>query len=824
MDNRSIDTDSPITNKDDDNFGRTKFVEELTNLIENYSNSNNSKKCLTMDINGEWGEGKTSVVNLLKENFKNNKKYKFIDFNPWSFSSNKENLNNELYKIIISNIKKQLLFSNILSKNFAKCFECFILKIIIRMQKHKTIFVFIGIISIFFIISLFLLNDILQCNKYGNFLNSFIYNDIFYYKLKIKCHILSIIKFFRENWEFLAFIIGTIWGFSKYYYSLLDKKDSIKPLLEFSNIKYILVIDDIDRLNKNEVIGLFNFIKSNLDLDNFIFIFLYERNLIDTILKEHYKQNSFLEKIITLQTDLPDIKSYYLENYFGEHLNKIVEHKFDLNDVLLINFNIYLGSKIIDSIFKKNIRKIKRFLNQFKTDYYMIKNYELDIDFENFLFIEIIKHFENELYDFIKNNPYEFIEDENQNRTAPIDGRIIELNEIANEHKYTTDNEKNKYFENENVEFIKEKLNIIKEKIKNKEHFTTIIIIVNYLFPYTKNYLNLSKEKHPYIRETWPTNKISDYKSFYKYFELDINIEEITQIEYNNLKECFDNYEIFIEKFEILVKQKQDEAKDRKLNKSIEKNIIIDSFFNSFEKNEIENFCKYKNDYKKIENLMVIMIYLSYFDRYVFSPIGKVFANFLGYQKKIDNTKLFALLNKGIEYQLLNVGHQILLINIYLYEDINFNPKDETLSELRNNIKNIFSIIYQDGITKNYNNQNFVYQLWMMYNYIIKNEKEICDDDIKKCIMNYLYYIMQNINKFIDINYYNFVLGFFKACLHFSEYNKNFKKCFFTFLRNKSFKGFIDKEKSNVFENCLKDFNLLKEFNEFELNKFINDK
>ena len=120
MNDKITDIDKPITNKNDDEFGRNKFVNELASLIENYSKSTNNE-CLTLDINGEWGEGKTSVVNLLKEKLKNDEKYKFIDFNPWSFSSNKEDLNNELYKIIIANIKKRLIFLNIFSKIINAC-------------------------------------------------------------------------------------------------------------------------------------------------------------------------------------------------------------------------------------------------------------------------------------------------------------------------------------------------------------------------------------------------------------------------------------------------------------------------------------------------------------------------------------------------------------------------------------------------------------------------------------------------------------------------------------------------------------------------------
>ena len=101
-----------------------------------------------------------------------------------------------------------------------------------------------------------------------------------------------------------------------------------------------------------------------------------------------------------------------------------------------------------------------------------------------FIFIEIIKHFENELYNFIKNNLYEFIEDKNENGTTPVDKRIVELNKFANDNGYTIYNKNSRYFENDNAKFIDEKLANIKQKVIDKENFETIIIILNYLFNY----------------------------------------------------------------------------------------------------------------------------------------------------------------------------------------------------------------------------------------------------------------------------------------------------------------------------------------------------
>lgn len=74
--------DQPIRGDDvsPDRLHRVKFAENLTDIIT----LKPSDDCFTVSIEGEWGYGKTSVVNLVKKaTNKQNNKPVIIEYNPW---------------------------------------------------------------------------------------------------------------------------------------------------------------------------------------------------------------------------------------------------------------------------------------------------------------------------------------------------------------------------------------------------------------------------------------------------------------------------------------------------------------------------------------------------------------------------------------------------------------------------------------------------------------------------------------------------------------------------------------------------------------------
>jgi len=73
--------DEPIQFLEQDLLGREKFIEDLQKGIKSLPFDDS----FVFGLYGSWGEGKTSVINLLKNKFKESKDYLVVNFDPWNF-------------------------------------------------------------------------------------------------------------------------------------------------------------------------------------------------------------------------------------------------------------------------------------------------------------------------------------------------------------------------------------------------------------------------------------------------------------------------------------------------------------------------------------------------------------------------------------------------------------------------------------------------------------------------------------------------------------------------------------------------------------------
>ena len=76
----TINADKPKINQDDDCFQRYGFAKRIAHLLNVYSEDQSP----VIGLYGKWGEGKTSVMNFVKNELSED--FIKIDFNPWLFS------------------------------------------------------------------------------------------------------------------------------------------------------------------------------------------------------------------------------------------------------------------------------------------------------------------------------------------------------------------------------------------------------------------------------------------------------------------------------------------------------------------------------------------------------------------------------------------------------------------------------------------------------------------------------------------------------------------------------------------------------------------
>jgi hypothetical protein len=106
--------DKPIQDSDSDIFSRDKFAQLLASKIQS-KQQNEDHGSLAIGVNGPWGSGKTSFINLVKKKLNPSNRI-IIDFNPWR-SSSANKIIEDFFELLISNLGK---YDVTLSANLTK--------------------------------------------------------------------------------------------------------------------------------------------------------------------------------------------------------------------------------------------------------------------------------------------------------------------------------------------------------------------------------------------------------------------------------------------------------------------------------------------------------------------------------------------------------------------------------------------------------------------------------------------------------------------------------------------------------------------------------
>ena len=327
-----------------------------------------TKNGLVVGLMGPWGIGKSSFINLSRNRFKE-RSIDIIDFNPWLFSDT-----DQLAEYFFKEISAQLRL------------------------------------------------------KGGNFKT-----------------IASVVEKYSDVLSPLALIPGVSWldraltafktsgKFVKSRYdSIENRRLAVTKALQKMDQPLVVVIDDIDRLSTSEIREIFKLVRLTANFPNIIYLLAFDRQRVEQALDESgVPGRAYVEKILQVAYDLPDIpKSVSREQIFQE-LNKVI------NDVPESDFDQDRWADVYFEIIEPNITTIRDVKRYALSANITIKTLGLNVDTVDVLALEAIRIFRPNLYAKIKKSVDTLAEetdswwsDDNKNK-AVIDSLISDDNEYA---------------------------------------------------------------------------------------------------------------------------------------------------------------------------------------------------------------------------------------------------------------------------------------------------------------------------------------------------------------------------------------------------------
>lgn len=379
-----------------DLLGRSKYAESLADTLVSY----NSKNSIVVSINEEWGNGKSVVFDYVKQHLEKEHKteVQIIEFNPWMFK-NAEDINKAFFEELKASLNVKS-YKNLIEK-IAKYSELLDMVSDSIGEPLKKLLNFVS--PIIFSISLPFLYPYLE--KLPKLVIAIIC-------LGVYCSI-----------NILYPLIKTFIEWRKKYYtekSLLEVKSELSKAIEQSKKKFIFMIDDVDRLDRKEVLALFKLIKLNADFPNFIYLLAFDENVVAKLISEdNFNGHDYIKKIVQISLNLPKIKKEQLRAYILPVLETELK---EINKEYSISVSSDISDvqdlfTLIDTLlqnFLTNIRDTKRLVNSFifnlKQTFY---HGETEIYLPDFLAIETIRLFNPRCYRFIRNNKDKFVATEN---------------------------------------------------------------------------------------------------------------------------------------------------------------------------------------------------------------------------------------------------------------------------------------------------------------------------------------------------------------------------------------------------------------------------
>jgi hypothetical protein len=397
-------TDSP--NVEQDSFQvHTNIAETLYGIIEKHNVSKNS---FTIGLFGEWGSGKSFIVNKLSEKIKKDKEkdttYLYIDI--WKYSGfpllrsilfdldkqfcNLYDLDNKKYSAFSNGYRKngqsldfQLKYNKHLKEESKITPQESWEKILETLKKYKIVWVLLSLFLLFFLTPLFLPSTFKESEIYKSFSPFISALKSFISFTGIGAVILLLLKKPIQDVGNLVFFRSVVRDYTEQAnFSPEQFEDIFKDMLgKIGNEKYVIIFDNLDRCEPNVAYETLSTIKTFMDIENCFYIIPADDDAIKNYLSnstimqnennlfERKFSEEFIDKIFQTYVRIPVLKEVERDKYIKEQLTKIdFQDKLYEEDIETITQILYFAYK------GESPRNIIRFINDYSTYFQLALN------------------------------------------------------------------------------------------------------------------------------------------------------------------------------------------------------------------------------------------------------------------------------------------------------------------------------------------------------------------------------------------------------------------------------------------------------------------
>ena len=179
---------------------------------------------------------------------------------------------------------------------------------------------------------------------------------------------------------------GVVEKFVNFY--RIWNKDSLKNSIKNSFVsldkKILVLIDDFDRLSKDEILEVLKLIDSNAAFTNLVFLTAYDKEQVNKSLGDSYmtKDACFVDKFFNLDFSIPSRPYSYISRYIEDKLCEFLN--VDESEKKIFQQTITNRSSIFEE-YIPTLRDAKRYINQFVLDFKQVRG---DVMIDEYLLVQ----------------------------------------------------------------------------------------------------------------------------------------------------------------------------------------------------------------------------------------------------------------------------------------------------------------------------------------------------------------------------------------------------------------------------------------------------